>query len=82
MNNINDSIYEFSQNHNGNVFFGGIELIIVIVLLCINSNIKNLHRQLGIKIPNYRVNLMNNINILINIIILISYRQMKFVGGV
>lgn len=42
MNNINDSIYEFSQNHNGNVFFGGIELIIVIVLLCINSNIKKL----------------------------------------
>lgn len=41
MDSINDSIYELSQNNN-NDSFSGIGLIIVIVLLCINSNIKKL----------------------------------------
>lgn len=40
MDSINDSIYELSQNNNDS--FSGIGLIIVIVLLCINSNIKKL----------------------------------------
>ena len=67
MDSINDSIYELSQNNN-NGSLGGIDLIIVIVLFCINSNIKNLHRLLGIKFPNDRVDLMNNFNILRNIL--------------
>ena len=41
MDSINDSIYELSQNNN-NDSFGGIGLIVVIILLCINSNIKKL----------------------------------------
>ena len=37
---INNSIPELSQNNNDS--FGGIGIIIVIVLICINSNIKKL----------------------------------------
>lgn len=40
MDSINENIYELSQNNNGS--FGGIGLIIIIVLLCINNNIKKL----------------------------------------
>lgn len=43
---IDSSLQEFSQNYNNGGSSSGIGLIIVVVLLCINSNIKNLHRQL------------------------------------
>lgn len=40
IDSINDNIYQLSQNNNNS--FSGIELIIVILLICINNNIKKL----------------------------------------
>lgn len=42
MDNISNRMDELSQNYNNNGSFSGIEIIIVIVLLCINNNIKKL----------------------------------------
>ncbi len=39
---IDSSLQEFSQNYNNGGSSSGIGLIIVVVLLCINSNIKKL----------------------------------------
>lgn len=42
MDSISSSIYELSGNYNNDGSLGGIGFVIIIVLICINSNIKKL----------------------------------------
>lgn len=46
---IDSSLQEFSQNYNNGGSSSGIGLIIVVVLLCINSNIKKLTQAIRVK---------------------------------
>ena len=43
---ISRGIDEFSENYNNNGSLGGIGIVLIIVLICINSNIKKLTKAI------------------------------------